>query len=330
MTTKNKTNKQKINKKDNTKKKSNKKKYKVRNWREYNESLKQRGALDVWIEESVIENWYAKPNNKRGAQPIYTDLAIKITLQFGKVFGQRLRQNEGLVASVFKIMKIDLNVPDFSTLSRRGETVEVKLPKDNKTRVILIEDSSGLKVYGDGEWKVRRYGWSKRRIWRKMHLMITPDGEIREAKLTGNNVSDDKIAIELLDQEEAEIDSFAGDGAYDTIIVYDKCIEKGIDHVLIPPKKNAIIWQHGNCKAPPHPRDENLRQIRKTSRKKWKENAGYHIRSLSETAMFRFKTIFGDKLNARNFNQQRTEFLIKASILNKMTKLGMPDSYAVE
>ena len=326
MATKNKT--KKVSKKDNAKKK-NKKKYKVRNWREYNESLKQRGALDVWIEESVIEDWYAKPNGKQGAQPIYTDLAIRITLQFGKVFGQRLRQNVGLVASVFKIMDIDLAVPNFSTLSRRGGTIKVKLPKDDKARVILIENSSGLKVYGEGEWKVRKHGWSKHRTWRKMHLLITPDGEIREAKLTENNISDDKVALELLDQEEAEIDSFAGDGAFDTKRMYDKCIEKGINNILIPPQKNAKIWQHGNCKAPPHPRDENLRQIRKTSREKWKENIGYHVRSLYETTMFRYKTIFGDRLEARNFNQQETEFLIKVSILNKMIKLGMPDSYAV-
>lgn len=130
----------------------------------------------------------------------------------------------------------------------------------------------------------------------------------------------------MLDQEKAEIQSFAGDGAFDTRKVYDKCLKKGIENILIPPKKNARIWQHGNCDAPPHPRDENLRQIRATSRKEWKEAMGYHIRSLSETAMFRFKTIFGDRLDARNFNQQRTEFLIKAPILNKMMKLGMPDS----
>jgi len=85
---------------------------------------------------------------------------------------------------------------------------------------------------------------------------------------------------------------------------------------------------HGNCKSLPHPWDENLRQIRKTTRKKWKETVGYHVRSLSETAMFRLKTICRDRLNARKLNQQKTEVLIAASILNKMTKLEMPDSYA--
>ncbi len=100
------------------------------------------------------------------------------------------------------------------------------------------------------------------------------------------------------------------------------------EKIMIPPQKNAKIWKHGNCKSPPHPRDENLRQIRKSSRNKWKEAVGYHTRSLVETAMFRYKTIFGDRLNARNFKQQETEFLIGASILNKMMKIGMPDSYA--
>lgn len=80
------------------KKVNKKKKYKVRNWKEYNEALKQRGELDVWIEESVLESWNnLEPNFGPGRQTIYSDAAIQLTLQFGKVFGQKLRQTEGLV-----------------------------------------------------------------------------------------------------------------------------------------------------------------------------------------------------------------------------------------
>lgn len=318
----------KSNKKDNNK--ADKKKYKVRNWSEYNKALENRGRLQVWVDEYALENWEAEPSGKRGAQPVYSDLAVEITLRFGQVFSQKLRQTAGLVRSIFKLMGIDKEVPGYSTLSRRGESISIKLPKDeSKENLVLIADSSGLKVYGEGEWKVRKHGWSKHRTWRKMHLMVTPDGEIREAELTGNNISDDSVGEIMLEREESGIDAFSGDGAYDTRKIYDKCREKNIDKVLVPPQKNAKIWQHGNSKASPHKRDENLRQIRKTTRKKWKINSGYHIRSLSETAMFRFKTIFGEKLNAREFRRQRTEFLIKASILNKMTKMGMPDSYAI-
>lgn len=309
-------------------KKSNKKKYKVRNWKEYNESLVQRGALDVYIEESVLEQWYAEPSGKRGAQLIYSDLAIQLTLQFGKIFRQKLRQTEGLVKSVFKLMDIDLLVPDHSTLGRRAGNITVKLPISHKEKVILIADSSGLKVYGEGEWKVRKHGYSKHRTWRKMHLVITPDGEIRAAELTGNNVSDSEVVPKLLNQEKMIIEKFVGDGAYDKRKVYNECQNRKVKEIIIPPQRNAKIRQHGNSKSPPHARDENLRQIRKISRRRWKENAGYHIRSLSETTMFRFKTIFGDKLNARNFNQQKTEFLISVALLNKMAELGMPDSYA--
>lgn len=322
-------NKNKQSKQANKKNKSSKKKYKIINWPEYNEALKKRGMLDVYVDEYVLEQWNAKPNNKRGAQPVYSDLAIQITLQFGKVFRQKLRQTEGLVISLFKLMNIDLNVPDFSTLSRRCGGITVNIPKNSKESIVAVIDSSGLKVFGEGEWKVRKHGWSKHRTWRKIHLMVTPDSEIRAAELTENNITDADVVDSLFKQENADIDAFAGDGAYDKRKVYDVCKKRGVKKILVPPQKNAKIMQHGNSKLSPHPRDENLREIRKTSRKKWKEKCGYHVRSLSETAMFRFKTIFGDKLNSREFNRQRTEFLISISILNKMTGFGMPDSYAV-
>lgn len=316
--------------KDNNRKKKNKKKYKVRNWHEYNESLKKRGMLDVYVDESMLEEWEAQPKKRKpGAQLIYSNLAIQITLQFGKVFRQKLRQTEGLVKSLFKLMDIKLAVPNFSTLSRRGENIAVRMPKDDKEKIVAIVDSSGLKVFGEGEWKVRKHGYSKRRTWLKIHLLITPDHEIRAAKLTANNKADCKVVRDLFEQEKAVIETLAGDGAYDKEEVYDNCQDRNIKKILIPPQKNAKILQNGNSKLPSHPRDKNLRQIRRSTRKKWKEKSGYHIRSLVETAMFRFKSIFGDKINARKPARQKNEFLISVAALNKMTNFGMPDSYAV-
>jgi len=321
---KNKQTKQKSNKNS-----KNKKKYKVRNWSEYNEALKKRGMLDVYIDECVLDEWQAKANGKRGAQFVYSDLAITITLQLGKVFGQKLRQAEGLVISLFKLMNISLSVPDFSTLSRRSGEIVVNIPKNQKEKIVAIVDSSGLKVFGEGEWKVRKHGWSKHRTWRKIHLMLDSDGEIRAAELTGNNTADADVVADLFAQENAKIDSFLGDGAYDKRKTYHACQERKVRKIIVPPQKNAKIFQHGNSNNEPHPRDENLRQIRKTTRKKWKEQTGYHLRSLAETAMFRFKSMFGDKLNARDIKRQKTELLLSIAILNKMTSFGMPDSYAV-
>ncbi len=317
-------------KNNNKKTNNNKKKYKVRNWHEYNEMLVNRGRIDIWVEKGILEQWFAKPpkKRKRGAKKRYSDKAIELTLQFGQVFHQKLRQTEGLVKTIFKLMKIELDVPDHSTLSRRGETVVIKLPREKKETVAIVVDASGLKVYGEGEWKVRKHGWGKHRTWRKIHLSVTPDGEIREEKLTENSITDEQVFPELIGKE-GNIDKLAGDGAFDKLSVYEVCQAKGIRVIAIPPQRNAKILKHGNRQEKPHPRDVNLRIIRKTSRSSWKKAIGYHVRSIGENVFFRWKTTFGDKLNARKMETQRTEARIKAVILNKMRLLGMPNSYAV-
>ena len=99
--------------------------------------------------------------------------------------------------------------------------------------------------------------------------------------------------------------------------------------ILIPPRKNARIWQHGNSKEERLKRDENLRYIRKHGRKQWKQDSGYHVRSLAETIMFRLKIIFGDKLSTRLLETQSSQALIRCLALNKMTYLGSPESYLV-
>lgn len=307
--------------------KTKKKKYRVSNWKEYNQSLINRGSINLWIDDNLENQWYSQKSNTPGRQEIYSDFAIETVLILGKVFNQRLRQTTGLVKSLFKQMNIDLPVPDYSTLSRRASKIKINIPVIPKGTVNFIADSSGLKVYGEGEWKVRKHGYTKRRTWRKFHISIDSDGEIRTAELTENSIADCHVFKDLISQEESKIENVYADGAYDKENVYQI---KGIKKFIIPPQKNAKIKQHGNCKKEPHPRDENLREIRRTSREQWKINSGYHKRSLSENTMFRFKTIIGDKLNFRKFENQKTEFLIGISILNKMFKNGMPISYSVE
>jgi hypothetical protein len=307
-------------------------KYRIRNWAEYNQALKQRGSMELWINADMLDNWRAEPSGRPGNQPVYSDQAIQIVIQFGKVFHQKLRQTEGLLADIFKLMGIKLSVPDYSTVSRRASRLKVvlckKTAKKGEKKIVVI-DSTGLKVYGEGEWKVKMHGRAKNRTWRKVHLGIGPDGEIQAAKLTLNSVADCEVAPDLLNQIESDIDTLAGDGGYDKETVYQSLRGKRVRNVLIPPQKNAKIKRHGNLKCERHERDENLRQIRKIGRKKWKEKSGYHVRSLIEATMFRLKTILGDRLNARKLENQITELLVSCNILNKMAALGMPDSYAV-
>jgi hypothetical protein len=106
-------------------------------------------------------------------------------------------------------------------------------------------------------------------------------------------------------------------------------VKREVKRIIVPPQRNARIWQHGNSSKPPLPRDQNLRRTRRVGRKRWKQASGYHRRSLAETAVFRFKIIFGNTLSARILPRQITEARTKCATLNRMTRPGMPDSYPV-
>lgn len=296
--------------------------YRIGNWKDYDRALVQRGSLTLWIDEDALQHWAYEGPSQRGAQCLYSDLAIETMLTLREVFHQTNRAVEGFVRSLFTLLAVHLPVPDHTTLSRRGRKLEVALPKRAPGPLHLVLDSSGLKVYGEGEWKVRQHGWSKRRTWRKIHLNVdSGSGEIQAALLTG--VHDAQTIEPLLEQVESPLASVAADGAYDRANVY-RAVRAH------PPRRDAKIQQHGNSRASPLPRDENLRAIRRQGRARWKGASGYHRRSLAETAVFRFKTIFGDRLSARRWETQVTPFQIRCRALNRMTHLGMPESYRVD
>jgi hypothetical protein len=305
--------------------------YRVKNWSDYDKALVQRGSITFWLLDDFEKNWRHTGEKQRGAQLDYSDQAILVMLTVKEVFHLTNRQVEGFMRSLFVLMKMVLPVPDHSTLSKRGRNLKVNLPKKTNQSLNIVMDSTGLKIYGEGEWKVRQHGVSKRRTWRKLHLGINPeDGEIQAVELTENSVSDAEVVETLLQQIDQEIARFAADGAYDKRKVYDSLNEHSPNtEVSIPPRKNARIWKHGNTKAERLKRDENLRSIRKHGRKTWKNDSGYHIRSLAETAMFRLKTIFGNGLSTRLLETQTTQTLVRCAALNQMTHLGMPQACRV-
>jgi hypothetical protein len=312
----------------------NKAKYRIRNWSNYNRSLVNRGSLTFWIAEDLLANWVEREKTgMRGASPRYSKAAIVAMASLKFVFHQAGRQTCGLVASMFGLLKVRLPVPDHSTVSRRMAGVEVGLPVKHSAKPRhLVIDSTGLKVYGEGEWKVRTHGVSKRRTWRKLHLCIdAATGEIMVAAASENSVSDCQMFPELLRAigEEEAIEQISADGSYDRRKVYDALNQGAVKRAAIPPRRGAKIWQHGNSRKERLIRDENLRAVRKKGRPKWKREANYHRRSLAETGVFRFKTIFTDKLQSRNQDNQFQEMIIKCAALNRMTHLGMPDSYKV-
>jgi len=202
------------------------------------------------------------------------------------------------------------------------------LPKSGALH--LLVDSTGIKVYGEGEWKARQHGVSKRRTWRKLHLGVDEaTGEILAGAVTTNDVHDSAMLSDLFEATESEVEQVSADGAYDKRCCYDTLIAHQID-VAIPPQKNAKIWRHGNCKGPRHPRDENLRAIRKYGRSAWKRQSNYHRCSISESTMFRLKVIFGGKVRSRLFDNQATELLLQCAALNRMIQVANPDTVWVD
>lgn len=299
----------------------------IRNWREYNTALINRGSLTLWVDEEAIKAWCYTGPAQRGAQYVYAEAAIKCGLTLRAVYHLALRATEGLARSVFALLEVALPVPSYSTLSRRAAAAEVALgvlPRSGPLHLVI--DSSGFKVYGEGEWKVGQHGWSKRRTWRKLHLAVDEaTGESVAAIASEAGVSDDDALPDLLEQGKGTIDQVSADGAYDKRRGYEALEERGATAV-IPPRRDAKIWQHKTCAGAPWQRDENLRAIRRQGRRGWKQEAGYHRRSLVETTFFRCKMIFGPTLRARTFPRQATELFIKVAALNRMTHLGMPDS----
>lgn len=307
--------------------------YRVRNWSEYNAALVKRGSLEVWVDEAVAKAWESKEKTgERGRPEEYRDSWIELILTLAMVYHQPLRQVTGFAQSIVKLSGWCVTVPHFTTLCRRRKTLNIQVSQRNfGDSITVVVDSSGTKVYGEGEWKVKIHGKSKPRTWRKFHLAVEPETlEILALEVSGNDVTDDEmlpIVLNAID-EGIEIEKVCGDGGYDRTNSY-QAIKDRRANAVIPPRKDAKIQQHGNSNAPPLARDQNLRRIRQVGRKRWKQEAGYHQRSLAENSVYRYKTTFGSTLSSRFFPSQTVEMKLGAKTLNRMSALRLPDSYKV-
>jgi len=307
-------------------KQSLKKQYKVINWAEYNQALVNRGNFTLWVSEEVIQQWQHENDDIKVGRPfVYSDLAIETLLTLRELYHLTYRSTEGFAKGLLGLMQIQVLIPDFTTMAKRAKTLAVALNATQvKGAVCLVVDSTGLKVYGEGEWKVRKYGWSKRRTWRKLHLAVNADTQEIEAEVLTDNATDDAAMVDtLLDQTKNRVNRFGGDGAYDKWKVFGTLSKRNIEPI-IPPRRDAKIKQHGNGKLPALPRDVAIRGIRKLGRAEWKRRVGYHRRALAETAMYRMKALFGAMLKNRSDEGQKTEVRVRCKILNHFTKLGLP------
>ena len=303
------------------------KKYHVRNWAEYNEGLRRRGDLTVWFDEEAIANWMADKTGKPGGQRVYSDLAIETSLVVRMVYKLAYRQTEGFLNSIASLLGLGIEIPDYSTLCRRSRLLRKKLriPKAASSQPIhLMIDSTGLRIHVGTARKP-----PKQRAWRKLHIAVDrKTGNIVASELTASRARDATRVPALLTQIQAPLVSVAADSAYDKEAVYETIEAHSPGRrtrVVIPPQRNATLSQNSNTAM--QERDRHIRAIERHGRREWYKLSGCTKRSMVENAVYRYKAIIGPEMRTRTLARQRVEHRIGCEILNKMTALGMPDTY---
>lgn len=223
-----------------------KQQYRIRNWGQYNRALIRRGSLTLWIDSRSTDSWLnTGPATRRGRRHTYTGAAALASLLVREVYHLPLRSTQGLVSSILRLMNLDLPSPHYSTLCRRARRLELSLPTPAGRIRHLVIDSSGLKVYGEGEWKVRTHGADRRRTWVKLHISMGADTHyLSAAAVTDKDELERRVLPALLEETGAEVERVCADGAYDFEQCYRAIKGKGAC-ALIPPREDAVMRGRG-------------------------------------------------------------------------------------
>lgn len=295
-------------------------KQQITNSQQYNNSLKQRGRLDFWMDKSIFLKWTYSGIQSQGGKVIYSDAVIELILVLSHVYSLSLRQAEGFVSSLLALNGVILNVPDYTTVCRRRKNLDVskKLRKWNgKKNIVFSIDSSGLKCCGEKEWMQTKHRVTRRSKFVKIHTGINvTTREIVYNKVTSSRVSDISMLSDAVRKVGNKFNRFLADGGYDSKCSYTM-IPSEVE-VIIPPRKNAA--KDGET----HQRNQAIDYINEHSKSRWKREIGYHQRAIVENVFSRWKTIFGENIKSKNEQSQQVEVTLKSEILNKMTGIGMP------
>jgi hypothetical protein len=257
----------------------------------------------------------------------YSDLAIEIILSIRLLFHLPLRQTEGFVTSIFQLMKLDLPIPDHTTLSRITTTLDICIknkPSSDKP-MHLIVDGTGLSVHGEGPWPEHKHGKKKRRGWRKLHFhikLIAQDGFIQANLVTSEKTSDGSQVPNPIEKLDDDFESLTANRGYDQKPVYDVV---GNRNHAIHPRRNAVLsgkeaWTMRDC---------HVHRIKKDGVFQWRREAGYYQQSKVGNTFYRYKTILGRKIRARNEQSRLVETIIGCNILNRVLETGRCESILV-
>jgi len=293
-----------------------------RNWSKYNKSLVNRGSLTLWIHKDIDKSWKAKRVKKLGRPFQFSDSAIETALAVRFTFGLSLRSLEGFLGSLFNLLKLPLKVPCYTQICKRMKSLDLPHHFRTKKKIKhIVLDGSGLKMFGEGESKVKKHGAGKRREWRKLHLAVDESTqEVVFAELTGEKTHDTHFIPELFDRK--GLKRLLVDGVADSEKLYKMAFEQGID-LLTPPQRN------GRIKKEPWMKQRNNRILEilglggdKIAKSIWGKLRGYSKRVTIESAIARWKKLFGQHLRSLSFETQRIEISVKAQILNDNEAVG--------
>lgn len=289
-----------------------------RNWSEYNQKLIQRGSITFLIDPKMLPNIQPKKlKHKIGRPSEYTDTLILLLLMIKVQFRLTYRSLQGFAESTLASM-LNVFIPNYTLVCKRADTLQKVLPKlsGKKPHVILL-DASGIKVYGEGEWKRKIHGVGRPRKWIKLHLSVDEyTQEIVAMKTTDSGTGDVSCARELVERSGRKVKCVKADGAYDSK-EFRKWVNELGGRTLIPPPKNGrYLWENTD-------RDQAIAIIQGLggdikARSLWGKLTGYSSRSLVETAFSRYKRLFGSSMFSKTTDSQKVENHIKCYVLNKM------------
>jgi IS5 family transposase len=289
----------------------------ARDWRRVNEGLVKRG--EILLDLRILDRWDSELERmnarKEGGRYVYPEIFVKLLGYVHLLFHLPYRQTEGFLKALRRFDS-RIQVPDYSTIDRRVNRLNVKLDeKDYGDDLVIAVDASGIKVTNRGDWMRRK--WKMRRGYLKIHIAV----DVKRKKILALEVTDEKVGDERMLQplveeasKKAKIAKTVADGAYDTKSNFHYLDGKRIQPV-IKVRRDASS-RAGGCVPRKLVAQEYLRNP-----EAWKRRHGYGQRWMVETVFSTFKRTFGEYVSAKTMRNMANEIMLKASLYNLLTGL---------
>lgn len=287
-------------------------------WRKYNQNLVNRGRITFYIDEKSLGT-SGSPKRQRGRPRLFSHPLIQLLLILKIQYKMPYRALEGFAKDILPLfIKSNIKLPSYSVICRRAPEIGALLPKLSKKRPqVIMLDATGVKIFGEGEWKVKIHGKTKRRKWIKIHIAVDASSqEIIHLEMTEGTMADCEVGPKLVANCPSSAKVYLGDGGYDTKRCRKAIRDKGA-RALIPPRKNAS-WDPKLKERNQGISERRGLGLDEVGISLWGKLTGYSKRALVEGSFSRLKRIYGGGLSSRKMSSQKVETHLKCFMLNKM------------